>query len=243
MSKKPKYLLIKETLLAEIESGKFLPGDLFYTENELKEKFQVSSITVLRAVSELVQDRYLIRIQGKGTFVKKDTPKREVKFTEYLNSSNDKVKELVRSAEEETLILSVIEMTDKQIAKELKVEETETLVHFKRVRKVGNVLWALQNNYIPKKYIPKLDVNDQAIYTSIADRIFEDYGIDLVNARMNETISVLYPAPEAVGYLLDLDENAPVYHFKRKTFVEGNRPFEFIETFVRYDYYSIEISN
>lgn len=242
MGKLPKYVQIQQALLAEIESGEFAPGDLFYTENELKEKFDVSSITVLRAVQELVQERYLVRIQGKGTFIKKDKPKREVKFTEFLHSPNGESEKIVRSAEEETLILSVVEITDARIAKELGVDGKESIVHFKRVRKVGNVLWSLQNNYIPKKYISDLDLTDSNVFTSVADLIHEKYMIDLINARMQETISIQYPAPEFVKYILSLEESEPVYSFKRKTFVEGEQPFEFVETFVRWDYYSIEIS-
>ena len=41
------------------------------TEKELCEIFHVSRITVIRAVSELVNEGLLYRFQGKGTFVAK----------------------------------------------------------------------------------------------------------------------------------------------------------------------------
>ena len=65
----PKYLEIQNQLKDEILSGKFNYGDRFYSEAELKDKFNVSSITVIRAVKELVMDGYLVRYQGKGTYV------------------------------------------------------------------------------------------------------------------------------------------------------------------------------
>jgi len=242
MNKKPKYMQIKEELTAEIEEGKFKPGDLFYTENELKDKFNVSSITVLRAVQELVQERYLTRIQGKGTFVRKEKPKREVKFTEFLHSPNGKTQKIVRNGEEETLILSVVEIQDERIAKILQIESKEPLIHFKRVRKVGNIPWSLQNNYIPKKYVPDLDLTATDSFVSVAAMVKERYGIDIIDSGMEETISVQYPAPKFVKYILSMEGEEPVFNFKRKTFAEGNTPFEFVETFVRWDYYSIEIS-
>lgn len=242
MSKKTKYMQIKEELLKEIESGKFKPGDLFYTENELKEKFNVSSITVLRAVQELVQERYLTRIQGKGTFVRKETPKREVKFTEFLHSQNGKTQKNVRNGEEETVVLSVMEIVDENIAKQLEVEPKDKIVHFKRVRKVGNVPWSLQNNYIPRKYIQDLDLTLTDSFISVATLIKEKYDVDLINSKMQETISVQYPAPKFVQYILSLKEGEPVYVFRRKTFVKNEKPYEYVETFVRWDYYSIEIS-
>lgn len=242
MSKQPKYMQVKLELLSEIESGKFKPGDLFYTENELKKKFSVSSITVLRAVQELVQERYLTRIQGKGTFVKKDSPKREVQFTELLHSVNGHTEKIVRNEEEETIVLSVIEIVDKDIAMELKIPKDEKIIHFKRIRKIGNVCWSLQNNYIPQKYLPNLDLTETELFSSIADLIKKKYGIDLINARMRENISVQYPAPEFVKYLLSIEGNEPVFNFKRKTYIVNDKPFEYVETYVRWDYYSIEIS-
>ena len=45
----PKYLQIENELKKEIISGKFKYGDKFYSEAQLKDKFNVSSITVIRS--------------------------------------------------------------------------------------------------------------------------------------------------------------------------------------------------
>ena len=65
----PKYLQIENELKQEIISGKFKYGDKFYSEAQLKDKFNVSSITVIRSVKDLVKAGYLVRHQGKGTFI------------------------------------------------------------------------------------------------------------------------------------------------------------------------------
>ena len=65
----PKYIQIENTLRSEIESGRFESGDLFYSNAELIERFGVSSITVIHAVNDLVNEGLLVRYQGKGTFV------------------------------------------------------------------------------------------------------------------------------------------------------------------------------
>ena len=44
----PKYQQIKDELKQQIISGKFENGDKFYTEAELIQMFNVSSITVVR---------------------------------------------------------------------------------------------------------------------------------------------------------------------------------------------------
>ena len=65
----PKYQYIKDELKQKIISGQFENGDKFYTEAELIQMYDVSSITVVRALNDLANDGYIIRQQGKGTFV------------------------------------------------------------------------------------------------------------------------------------------------------------------------------
>ena len=63
----PKYQYIKDELKNKIISGQFASGDKFYTEAELISMYDVSSITVVRALNDLAKDGYIVRQQGKGT--------------------------------------------------------------------------------------------------------------------------------------------------------------------------------
>lgn len=66
---KPPYKIIKEYLLENIKTGKYVPGAKIESENQLAELFNVSRLTARKAVSELVQEGYFVRVQGMGTFV------------------------------------------------------------------------------------------------------------------------------------------------------------------------------
>ena len=66
-----KYQQIKQSLLYEINNGMFQPGDKFYSEAELKKKYNVSGITAIKALQCLTNEGYLVRYQGKGTYVSK----------------------------------------------------------------------------------------------------------------------------------------------------------------------------
>lgn len=60
---------IQHRLEAEIERGKFKPGDRLPTEFELAESLNVNRHTVRRALSEM-EEKGLLRVeQGRGTFV------------------------------------------------------------------------------------------------------------------------------------------------------------------------------
>ena len=78
----PKYQYIKDELKNKIISGQFASGDKFYTEAELIAMYDVSSITVVRALNDLAKDGYIVRQQGKGTFVSRARKHKLVEFSD-----------------------------------------------------------------------------------------------------------------------------------------------------------------
>ena len=65
----PKYERVKRHLIREIESGAIGSGEPFPSERQLVERFGVSRPTLVRSLQELAREGYLVRKQGKGTFV------------------------------------------------------------------------------------------------------------------------------------------------------------------------------
>lgn len=65
----PLYRQLKDKILSDISSGKLAEGEKIPTEIELSELYNISRITVRNAVKELVAEGYLVKKQGKGTFV------------------------------------------------------------------------------------------------------------------------------------------------------------------------------
>ena len=75
----PLYQQIKEDIKAAIERGKYKPNEKIPAEPELSAEYSVSRITVRRAVEELCNEGYLVKMQGRGTFV--STPRIHRKMT------------------------------------------------------------------------------------------------------------------------------------------------------------------
>lgn len=78
----PLYKQLKDLLLQEIKEGIYKANQKIPTELELSEKYQISRMTVRKALAELVEEGVLAKKQGKGTFVQ------EEKMTEDLSSPN-----------------------------------------------------------------------------------------------------------------------------------------------------------
>lgn len=65
----PLYQKVKKHILDQIEGGKMKPGDRVASENELVKLLNISRMTVNRALRELTDEGYLVRMAGVGTFV------------------------------------------------------------------------------------------------------------------------------------------------------------------------------
>lgn len=69
MQNVPKYLQVKENIEKKILDGSYSLGEKIPSEAELKKEFEVSRHTIRQAIYELVNDGFLIKQQGSGTFV------------------------------------------------------------------------------------------------------------------------------------------------------------------------------
>jgi len=67
--KKPKYIVLKESIKESIRKGDYNVGDRLPSENELAQDLEVSRHTVLKGMSQLMAEGWIERQQGRGTFV------------------------------------------------------------------------------------------------------------------------------------------------------------------------------
>jgi DNA-binding GntR family transcriptional regulator len=66
----PAYMQLVNILRDQIASGQFRPGQRLPSESQLCERYQVSPMTVRRAVNILMDQGLVSTAQGRGTFVK-----------------------------------------------------------------------------------------------------------------------------------------------------------------------------
>lgn len=88
----PKYYRIYEELLNDIQNGVYQKDNLFPSDTDLVKKFNVSRGTIREAIKLLFQQGFLIRKQGKGTFVTyrkiEQDPEKLIGFTELMKKHN-----------------------------------------------------------------------------------------------------------------------------------------------------------
>src|SRR4051794_26438421 len=83
----PRYRVVFETLLGDIASGRFQPGDRLPTEAELSKTFSASRSTIARAMRDLKSRGLLNRQRGAGTRIARRQSTQIALFTPWAQSA------------------------------------------------------------------------------------------------------------------------------------------------------------
>ena len=148
----PKYYLLKKGILNKIETGEYQEGAMIESERELMERYQFSRITVRKAIDELVNEGYLYRIQGKGTYVKGDSQSQDL-FC--LNSCTEDVRRLGRTPSKKTKEAAKCP-ADAKRAKHLNISPGDIVHKFGRITYADNEPLNYTVTYLPEKILTTL---------------------------------------------------------------------------------------
>src|ERR1700760_4642411 len=87
--RKPRHRQVFESVLSDIASGRFAPGDRLPTEAELAKTFSASRSTIARAMRDLKSKGLLNRQRGGGTHIAWQQEKRIALFAPFTQSPAD----------------------------------------------------------------------------------------------------------------------------------------------------------
>ena len=223
----PKYYALKKALIAKIENEEFKTGEPIPSERDLIQYYHYSRITVRQAIDELVQEGYLYKIQGKGTYVKGGSINQNLYF---IASCTEDVRRqgLVPS---KRVIDAASVMPDKKRCRVLNISGDDRVYCLKRVQLADDEELNYTITYLPEKLFPGISEHDFAA-ESLYDVIERVYQIRITNAE--RTFKAILAQNEIAEYL-NVSEGTPIILFFCVTYglVNGNEiP---IETFQCYD--------
>ncbi|MDT2573895.1 GntR family transcriptional regulator [Enterococcus raffinosus] len=228
----PKYQLIKDELKQQIISGKFENGDKFYTEAELVEMFKVSSITVIRALNDLVKDGFIVRQQGRGSFVSRARKGKLVEFSDI---------ELFPISHDQVQVLSINRDNNPDILSKLELHDSAFYYCIERLRTTENVPYMYHRTYLPEQYVNS-NYQEMSYYNSIYQRFKLDYNIHMNEEDFTETNEIKFPTPTKEAEKLQIPTKEPtvlqIRVTKRK---DTQQILEYVETYKKWNFYKIEL--
>jgi len=228
----PVYYQIKHTIKNWILNREFNPGDKIPSENELAEKFNVSRLTVRQAISQLVQEGFLMSKRGEGTFVTDNEHLINRCGLEFTGFMDDLFYQVSKS---KTRSVKITRMPARRLIKE-KLEldkEDEEVVQIKRVRSLEEKLFAFTINYLPAGIGTKIIEKD--LYKKPLLQILEqDLGIQFTEAV--QTIEASFSDQE-VSEQLGIASGSPILLVERIIYTKQRKPVEVVQSSYRGDLY------
>src|ERR1700744_3263278 len=154
------YARIEETIATEIAQGEYRPGEQLPTEDELLQRFQVSRITVRRAIQNLVSRGLLEIRRGLGTFVL--SPRIEAELTKLTGFVED-MKSVGRKATARVISQDVI-AASARVAERLQLAKGTRVMQIKRVRLADGGPLSFDETYLPLLLGRQIARNDLRVH-------------------------------------------------------------------------------
>ncbi|HEY2809650.1 MAG TPA: GntR family transcriptional regulator [Steroidobacteraceae bacterium] len=220
----PLYQQLQRALRQAIETHVLAPDDALPPERDLAADFNVSRITVRKAIDGLVSDGLLLRRQGSGTFVRARVEKNFSKLTSF----SEDMRARGRSPRSVWLRKSSGTVTPEE-ALTLRSSPGTPVYRFHRIRFADDAPMALEYATILASCLPSIDAVESSLYAAL-----ERAGNRPVRA-LQRLRAVLFSAEQAE--LLQARENDAGLLVERLGFLQDGRAMEFTQSYYRGDIY------
>ncbi len=204
----PLYVQLQKRLRSAIQTHVISPADAIPAERHLAEDFNISRITVRKAIDGLVAEGLITRRRGAGTYV---SSRLEKNFSK-LSSFTEDMLSLGRSAYSKWLGKSEGPVTPEE-SLSLGLAPDAHVYRFQRLRFTDGVMMALEYTTVPAFTLPNLHDVGASIYTALERnkhrpvRALQRLRAIALSAEQAEKLGVTAGAPglfiERRGFLAD----------------------------------------
>ena len=222
----PLYEQLKNLLQSQISSGVYSIGERLPAEAELCSKYEVSRVTVRRALDDLVADGALERRQGKGTYV---APiKSHIQMKAFDTSAKGFMGSSVPGTVKHTRVISKKEYVCNEMEREaLKLKENDRVYVYLRLMILDGVPFYLDRAIYPAdrfaSMFPQVQ-DDVSTYRILS----EQYGIN--EMQTSREIRLTYATDEQ-AQLLDCPLGAPLFRMLKKVRDRNDAPVHLSYTY------------
>jgi GntR family transcriptional regulator len=224
----PIYQVIENHIKEKISNNEFKHGDMIHSENDLKEMFNVSRMTVRQAINNLVNEGLLYTHKGKGTFV--NNLKIEKKIQGLLGFSEE-MKLMNRKVSNRLISFNIIKAS-KEIGEKLFIDEGDEVYLIERIRYGDKIPVLFEKLYLPRKIFKTIDA-------TIMNSSFYNFVEEELNYRISHCIQTVEAksSDKAISEYLEIPKLSAVLYLTRNTFLDRGFPFEYVQSYYRADQY------
>ena len=229
----PRYHQVYVRLRSWVRDGSYAAGAQIPTEPELCKLFAVSRITIRKAISELVAEGWLLRHQGKGTFVSLGASRPAATLD--LSEARHRVADIAASTQVRDLTVAEV-LPDEETQATLELAPGERVQRAIHVRVHRGVPLGLITTYVPLEIASRIGRRDMT-----RQPMFELLGragvqVDSAEQWLGATLAGV-EAAAALG----IDVGAPLLRLTRVVREVRGKPVERVVALYRADAYQYQM--
>lgn len=198
-----KYILIKNSLKAQIQQGKYNVGDFLPSENELCASYSITRTTARKALDELVKESFIEKQHGKGSRV---IERRKTLGLLAVKGFSEAVGENVKTVFLQNPVLAEWSNAIKMpVSKE---DLAGNCIFFERLRFVGEKPVMHETNWFSSKIL-KGFLETDFVEGSFFRTLSKKYLIEIIGSSSELRAEF---ANEKTAQLLQIEPGVPVLH-------------------------------
>ena len=226
----PLYKQLMQKLRTDIQSGVYPVHSRIPSEQELCQTYQVSRVTVRKALAELTQEGLLKRHQGKGTFVGIPRIQKDLRS---VNSFHDACRMMGSTPGTRVLHAQWAHLEAGERA-ELGCEEDEQVVELVRLRLADDMPELLETNHFPPAYAWLMSAD----LTGSLYALLEEKGVEARQAI--HEVSLCYATP-AQAKALEIAPGDALLCLHEVIYDQNGRPLHTSHQVIRGDRFTFRI--
>ncbi|MBR0373311.1 MAG: GntR family transcriptional regulator [Mogibacterium sp.] len=223
----PLYQQLKNKIKREIRTGLLKAGDRLPSEIQMQKDYGLSRVTVRNAMAELESEGYVIKVQGKGSFVSgSDITRLPIGVTSFTEDVKMQGLQL-----ETKVIKADLEVAKSDLDHEFfNLKEGDKIVVLKRVRVVNGTPVCIEENHLPEQLA---DIVNEDLTGSLYDILMKKYDMVPVN-KGRRSVKISF-ADQEIADLLELSLGTPVINTEMCVFDVNGEPIHTVQDIVRGD--------
>ena len=219
-SANPLYQQLMDDIKLDISNQKYRHGDKIPSETELAEIYNVSRITVRRAVSELCDEGYLAKHQGKGTFVTPPKITRKIMQDTHVHSFTATCAMSGMRPGGRTVGIRIVPSRQEE-QHFLKLPKDSNVIYLQRIRTADGDPVMLENTFLPSPEFDSL-LSTDLTNRSLNETLRQKYSRSLV-VRQTTKVEVSRASPEH-AQLLNITPGDPLFFITAYFLDERDNP-------------------
>jgi len=223
----PLYYQLYLILQRYIQEQGLRAGDRFPSEEIIAVSFDISRPTANKAVQELVNEGWLVRKRGRGTFVQRKPPAHLALLSSSLSFMEQFPPDLPHRTE---LVRKAVVPSSPQEAELLRLKIEEPLVYIRQVRFVRERPVMVCDAKLPSNRFPHLEEHlfgDTSLYATLE----REYGVSI--SQSERRVEAAYVRDEEAADLLGIPMLSPILLLTELTVTVEKEPIEYVTSYIK----------